>query len=112
MSYSRQAARLLRPSTRTRRRISAQFSMSVYTHRPHGEGPGWGQRNLHRGPQAVSEAMGATFSGRPSAAGPRYVFSAAVTQQQEIRYAWNYEISGGQVQAAPCYYEPSGESIA
>ena len=31
MSYSRQAARLLRPSTRTRRRISAQFSMSVYT---------------------------------------------------------------------------------
>src|SRR5215472_1342297 len=36
MSYSRQAARLLRPSTRTRRRISAQFSMSMYTHRPHG----------------------------------------------------------------------------
>src|SRR5262249_7696419 len=34
--YSRQAARLLRPSARTRRRISAQFSMSVYTHRPHG----------------------------------------------------------------------------
>ena len=34
-----------------------------------------GQRNPHRGP----EAMGATFSGRPSTAGPRYVFSPAVT---------------------------------
>src|SRR3954452_22195240 len=29
------------------------------------EGPGWGQRNPHRVPEAVSEAMGATFSGRP-----------------------------------------------
>jgi hypothetical protein len=43
------------------------------------EGPRWGQRNLHRGPEAMSGAMGATFSGRPSAAGPRSVFSAAIT---------------------------------
>ena len=31
--------------------------------------------------------MGATFSGRPSAAGPRYVFSAAVTPE---RAGWNW----------------------
>src|SRR5512135_3017513 len=42
MLYSRQAARLLRPSTSTRRRISAQISMSVYTHRPHDWGTSMG----------------------------------------------------------------------
>src|SRR5512135_882036 len=42
MLYSRQAARLLRPSTRTRRRIWAQISMSVYTHRPHDWGTSMG----------------------------------------------------------------------
>jgi hypothetical protein len=43
------------------------------------KGSGWGKRTPHRGPEAVSEAIGATFSDRPSAAGPRYVFSPAVT---------------------------------
>jgi hypothetical protein len=28
--------------------------------------------------------MGATFSGRPSAAGPRYVFSPAVTGRSDV----------------------------
>ena len=38
-----------------------------------------GLEKLHRGSEAASETMGATFSGRPSAAVPRYVFSPAVT---------------------------------
>ena len=42
MSNSRQAARLLRPSTRTRRRMSAQFSMSVNTQVPRGVESGRG----------------------------------------------------------------------
>src|SRR5512135_2657405 len=79
MSNSRQTERLLWPSTRTRRRISAQFSMSVNTHRPHGSGALAGDRSPHRGPEAVSEAMGAPFSDRPPVTGPRYVFSPAVT---------------------------------
>src|SRR5262245_2422882 len=79
MSNSRQTERLLWPSPRTRRRISVQVSMSVYTHRPHGEGPGWGERNPHPGPSPASQAMGATFSDRPSVPGPRHVFRAAVT---------------------------------
>ena len=41
-----------------------------------------GERNSHRGPEAVSDAMGATFSDRPSAAGPRYVFSPAITSSE------------------------------
>jgi hypothetical protein len=56
------------------------FGPGQNTHRPHGEGPGRGERNPHPGPQPVSAAMGATFSDRPSTTGPRYVFSAAVTR--------------------------------
>jgi hypothetical protein len=41
--------------------------------------PNGRQRDLHRSPEAVSEARGATLSGRPSAAGSRCVFSPAVT---------------------------------
>src|SRR5262249_29883972 len=41
MPYSRQAARLPRPSTRTRRRISDHFSMFVNTLVPHSSGPRW-----------------------------------------------------------------------
>src|SRR6478735_9386011 len=41
MPYWRQAARLPRPSTRTRRRISDHFSMFVNTPVPHSSGPRW-----------------------------------------------------------------------
>src|SRR5512135_1664581 len=50
MPYSRQAARRLRPSTRTRRRISAHFSMFVYTPVPHSPCPRW----LANGPPSWS----------------------------------------------------------
>src|SRR5262249_21659395 len=43
------------------------------------KGPRSGQRTFHRVPEAVSKAMGATFSGRQSGTRPRYVFQAAVT---------------------------------
>src|SRR5512135_1834119 len=79
MSNSRQTERLLCSSTRTRRRISAQFSMLMNTHRPHGSGTLAGDTHPHRGPQAMSKAMGAPFSDRPPVTGPRYVFSLAVT---------------------------------
>src|SRR3954453_6898092 len=80
MSNSRQTERLLWWSTRTRRRISAQFSMWMNTHRPHGSGTLAGDTHPHRGPQVVSKAMGAPFSDRPPVTGPRYVFSPAVTR--------------------------------
>jgi hypothetical protein len=41
MPYSRRAARLPRPSTRMRRRISAHLSMSANTPVPHVSGPRW-----------------------------------------------------------------------
>ena len=51
MLYSRQASRLLRPSTRTRRRNWAQIAVWVYTHRPHDWGTSMGLGKFHRGSQ-------------------------------------------------------------
>jgi hypothetical protein len=79
MSNSRQTDRLLWPSTRMRRLISAQFSMFIYTHRPHGRGTTMGWRDPHRGLKAVSEAMDAPFSDRAPATDRYHVFRAIVT---------------------------------
>jgi hypothetical protein len=79
MPNSRQTDRLLWPSARMRRRISARSSMSVYTHRPHGRGtrmgwmkpPSW-SRSRGRGhgrPRFLTERRsptGATFFEGPS----------------------------------------------
>src|SRR3954469_5880496 len=71
MPYARQAARRLRPSTRTRRRISAQFSMFVNTPVPHYSCLRWSANlGLHRGQVAVGQTKGAALFGRPSATPP------------------------------------------
>src|SRR4051812_45656305 len=71
MPYARQAARRLRPSTRTRRRISAQFSMFVNTPVPHYSCLRWSANlGLHRGQMAVGQTKGAALFGRPSATPP------------------------------------------
>src|SRR5512135_3171011 len=66
MSNSQQTERLLWPSTRTRRRISAQFSTSVNTRGPHSSKAGMGEEISHRDLQSMSKTMGAPFSDRRS----------------------------------------------
>src|SRR5512147_1264789 len=85
MSYWRQAARLPRPSTRTRRRISAQFSMSVNTQVPRGVESGMGWFHPQAWPEVREESHGRHVFRPPAGHRPALRFSTAVHMERIVQ---------------------------